>query len=414
MKKHTSKITTKSIEQSGLPNDYKKAVSEYIWNSFDAGATRVNLTYQGNELGRLESFSIGDNGKGIDMSKIDESFGKFLDSDKRDPVNQENFQKGRKGKGRFAFSIFANQCSWRTSYSEPSGKTLSYQIQINKSDLQHFFTGENTIEKGAKPGTIVNFYDFFELSANSLASKEFENYLSGEFGWFLFLNKGRNLTISINGADLPYQDRIADSHEELLDIGDDRFKVVFLRWDQKIGDKYFFYFLNQKQKEQTKRHTSFNNKAIEFHHSLYITSAFFDSFHETKDDHPVFEQFENNQQHPTFRNLLKALNSIVSKKEKDYIRDVQADNLIHDYHSKGVFPDTNSRAGELEESVKEIYCAEPKIFQSSNLQQSKMIVGLLNIILATGNSEHIVPLIQNITALTEEEIENLVQVHVDR
>ena len=32
--KHTTKITSKSVEQSGLPTDYKKAISEYIWNFY--------------------------------------------------------------------------------------------------------------------------------------------------------------------------------------------------------------------------------------------------------------------------------------------------------------------------------------------------------------------------------------------
>ncbi len=78
MEKLTSKITTKSIEQSGLPNDYKKALAEYIWNGFDARATTIHLNYEANSLGRLESFSIFDNGTGIDIENISYTFGNFL------------------------------------------------------------------------------------------------------------------------------------------------------------------------------------------------------------------------------------------------------------------------------------------------------------------------------------------------
>jgi hypothetical protein len=56
MDKHTSKITAKSIEQSGLPTDYKKALAEYIWNSFDARSTIVHLNFEANTLERIESF----------------------------------------------------------------------------------------------------------------------------------------------------------------------------------------------------------------------------------------------------------------------------------------------------------------------------------------------------------------------
>jgi DNA topoisomerase VI subunit B len=94
MNKHTAKITTKSIEQSGLPNDYKKAIAEYIWNGFDARATEVRLNFDGNELGRISAFSISDNGTGIPLESIDETFGNFLDSNKRDPFNKDSYQRG--------------------------------------------------------------------------------------------------------------------------------------------------------------------------------------------------------------------------------------------------------------------------------------------------------------------------------
>ncbi|WP_238404689.1 ATP-binding protein, partial [Flavobacterium psychrophilum] len=45
MKKHTTKLTSKSIEGSGLPSDYKKAIAEYIWNGFDADASIININY---------------------------------------------------------------------------------------------------------------------------------------------------------------------------------------------------------------------------------------------------------------------------------------------------------------------------------------------------------------------------------
>ena len=36
-----SKVTlrNKSIDNAGIPSDYKLAIAEYIWNSFDAKAT---------------------------------------------------------------------------------------------------------------------------------------------------------------------------------------------------------------------------------------------------------------------------------------------------------------------------------------------------------------------------------------
>jgi hypothetical protein len=410
MNKHTSKITTKSIEQSGLPNDYKKALAEYIWNGFDAGATKIHLDFDANELGHLASFSITDNGTGIDIETIDETFGNFLDSKKRESAYTDGFQKGRKGKGRYAFSTFANSCSWLTTFEGPDGKLLRYSITINKGDLQNFIIADTVIVKNVSTGTVVNFQNFIDLSANLLSNKEFEDYLSGEFGWFLFLNRERGCKIFINGAELAYEKIIGDTEEVRYEIGDYHFRAIFIRWNQKIGDRYYFYFLGKNQKEAGKKHTSFNNKAIDFHHSVYVESPFFDNFHETIEDDPVLEFSGKNQAHPSYKALLKALNALVSDKEKQFIRGVQADRLIGDYHDRGIFPPPDRKANDLETVVKEIYCAEPRIFQSSNSQQSKTLVGLLNLLLATNNGHNIVEVIESFTALTDEEREGLAEV----
>jgi len=407
MGKHTSKITAKSIEQSGLPNDYKKALAEYIWNSFDAQATAIHLNFEGNELGRLDTFSISDNGTGINIETIDDTFGNFLDSNKRDPFNKDSFQKGRKGKGRYAFSTFANSCSWATTFESTDGKLLSYNIIIDKADLQNFTIDDRVIAKNSSTGTIVSFYDFFDLSAKSLINKEFIDYLSCEFGWFLFLNREKAYKIIINGVELPYDEMIGDSEELIHPIGDDSFKIVFIRWNQKIGDKYYFYFLGQNQKEAAKEYTSFNNKAIEFHHSVYVESSFFDSFHETLDDDPVLDFAEKNQTHPTYKTLMNALKGLVSKKEKHYVRDIQADKLIKEYQNKGILPESKIKSDVLETVVKEIYCAVPSIFQTSNNQQSKMLVGLVNLLLATGYGQSILEVIESVATLSDEERESL-------
>lgn len=407
MNKHTSKITTKSIEQSGLPNDYKKAIAEYIWNGFDAGATELRLNFEGNELGYLMSFSISDNGIGIDIQTIDETFGNFLDSHKSDPLNNDGFVRGRKGKGRYAFSTFANNCNWLTTFKGPDGKLLQYNISISKGDLQNFDLADTFISKEKSTGTVVSFYNFYDLNAGLLSARDFEYFLSSEFGWFLFLNREKGYKILINGIELPYTNIIGDSEEMVHEIGDDRFKIVFIRWNQKIGDKYYFYFLGGNQKETAKKHTSFNNKAIDFHHSVYVTSPFFDNFKETVDDNPVFGFSGSNQADPSFKSLLKALNTLVFIKEKHFIRDLQADKLINEYQAKGIFPVSKNRTDNLEAVVKELYCTEPKIFQSLSITQSKTLVGFINLLLANNQGAGILDIITGMVGMSGDEYEGL-------
>ena len=396
MNKHTTTVTSKSIEQSGLPNDYKKAIAEYIWNGFDAGATTVGLNFESNELGFLTSFSISDDGNGIDPNKIDKTFGNFLDSNKLDPFNKNIFQKGRKGKGRFAFNIFANNCKWETKFRASNDKVFAYDIVIENGNLQYFGLEDTKTIKSVITGTTVIFSDCFNLSSFSLSNNEFKDFLLCEFGWFLFLNRDLDYKILINGSALGYDEIIGDSAEEDHQTGDDVFKIIFIRWNQKIGDKYYHYFIGDNRRKAAKKHTSFNNKAIDFHHSVYIKSAFFNNFNETADDSPVLEFSGTNQSHPSYKSLLKRLGDLIFEKEKHYVRDIAADRLIQDYQDRKVLPENKVKADILEDVIKEIYCADPRLFQTSNIQQNKMLVGLLNLIVATGYGDNLIEIIENV------------------
>lgn len=45
------KVKNDSIDVAGIKKDYKDAIMEYIWNGFDADATKIDLNYKVNELG---------------------------------------------------------------------------------------------------------------------------------------------------------------------------------------------------------------------------------------------------------------------------------------------------------------------------------------------------------------------------
>jgi len=415
MEKHSTNITSKSIEQSGLPTDYKKAIAEYIWNGFDAKASNIDLDFKANSLGYIESFSISDDGEGINLETIDETFGCFLDSQKVTSFEKDGYVKGKKGKGRFSFNIFANKAIWETRYKLNDGKIFQYVIYIDKGSQKDFNIDNKTISHSPKTGTIVIFTDFFALTGDLLDSKDLLNFLCCEFGWFLFLNKTKDYSIKINSVPIDYLSIIDENEESTIDVGDYGFKISFLRWSKKIGDKYFYYFLDENKKETARLHTSFNNKVIDFHHSVYIESAYFNDFILTEDDDPVLGFTSRNQSDIIFKQLNRELKKYIFDKEKKFIRELQADKLISDYHEKKIFPIfrnnnyARSRLSDLENVVKELYCVQPKIFQGLKNEQSKTIVGLLNLLLDTELRENVLTIIENVIQLTEEERQSLAE-----
>lgn len=350
-----------------------------------------------------------DNGTGIRLDNIDDTFGSFLDSQKKDTFNKDGFVKGKMGKGRYSFSLFANKAIWQTRYKDED-KILQYNIEILKATRNTFNTYNKTIFKESNStGTKVIFEDINSLTSDLLDSDQFENYLCGEFGWFLFLNKNKDYCIRINGKEIDYFAIIEDFDELEWVIGDSNFSVKFLRWNEKIGDKFYYYFLNTERKENHRKHTSFNNSTNGFHHSVYIESELFNDFTLTKDDNPVLGLSSANQSSPDYKKLINQLHKYVFGKEKQFIRESQAESLIDKYRNKQIFPPIGNnvyaqyRQQDLETVVKEIYCIQPKIFQGLKDTQSRTLVGFLNLLLDTEQRENVLTIIENVIQLSEEE-----------
>lgn len=80
--KYKVSADSQSVVNSGITDDYKQAICEYLWNGFDAGASELNLDYAVNGLGAVTKIKISDNGKGIDRSTLKATFGAFLNSQK--------------------------------------------------------------------------------------------------------------------------------------------------------------------------------------------------------------------------------------------------------------------------------------------------------------------------------------------
>ena len=126
MSKYKVSANSQSVVNSGITDDYKLAMSEYIWNGFDAGATTLELDYG-------ETLSA--------------TFGAFLNSQKRCSFQRTSEILGKNGKGRFAFKAFCTKAVWTTNYINSVGDMMRYSISIDVSDLSKFdVSDERSVE----------------------------------------------------------------------------------------------------------------------------------------------------------------------------------------------------------------------------------------------------------------------------
>lgn len=75
-------VKNQSIETSGITNDYKEALCEFIWNGLEAQATEININFYHNVAFGVGKLSIANNGDGINYEELSDTFGAFLASKK--------------------------------------------------------------------------------------------------------------------------------------------------------------------------------------------------------------------------------------------------------------------------------------------------------------------------------------------
>ncbi|MFK7973185.1 MAG: ATP-binding protein [Bacteroidia bacterium] len=416
-KKHV-KINDRSIESAGITKDYKEAIAELIWNGFDAGATRIEIEFDANEIEHVDQIRVRDNGSGISHKTLPRTFGTLLDSIKNVSYQRSSYIHGQKGKGRFSFTTFARHATWNT-VTNPDGQPMEYSITIHSRGKDVYETTEpKPIPTTAPTGTEVILTNLFGVTSSSFTNDAFMEFLCQEFGWFLFLNRKNQYTLSINGEELNYS-RIIAEYDVFAVILDDEaegksysFDITFIRWKTRIGDRYYYYFLNQQKREAAKQLTSFNNNPVDFHHSVYVESSFFDDFGVDADD-PGSRLLGKNQSHSIFKSLLKEMHDFVDEKEEQFIQQEAAFRLLREYQVLGVIPTfgqnayDQARFKELEALLHELYTSEPKLFRGLKREQQRIFVSLLEMGLRHPSRMELIGAIQHAVPLKERDKDRL-------
>lgn len=416
--KNSAHITNTSIDAVGLPKDPKYAIAEYIWNGFDAKASKIAISYESNELGYIDSISIEDNGEGIDHRSLNMSFGNFLDSMKKVSLRRTSYVRGRKGKGRFSFSLFAARATWKTRYRE--GDVIQEYDIIIDGDQKHIYEDSFKIASlKTDTGTTVLLEGIFGLNAGFLESAAFFDFLALEFGWFLFLNRDQQYEITINGKRLRYEHLILENetvHWDIAGTSDSayNFKVTFVRWREAIGDRYYYYFLNTEKIEVAKELTSFNNNAINFHHSVYVESAFFNVFEQASlaggQENNLFSE---HQHHVIFRKLSAELRNLLERKQKRYVREHVAESTVLHIQNRNILPhygeeeEEQLRKKQVISLLRELCIAEPRVFVSMKLDYLKAYLGFIDLLLQTNKRGEILAVIDQTLPLGDTEKENI-------
>lgn len=130
------------------------AISELIWNAYDADATEVRVELEEGQLTRLGTITVTDNGTGIPLESIEGSFQKLGGSWKKTASRTTGGRlvHGEKGQGRFKAFALGETVAW---ISHHAGRRFS--IFGRKADLKSFEVSDPTIT--TEQGCTVKIHD---------------------------------------------------------------------------------------------------------------------------------------------------------------------------------------------------------------------------------------------------------------
>ena len=404
-------VKNQSIDSSGITSDYKAAISEYIWNGFEANAKKVSIEYTLNEAFGVKELIIKDNGDGINYDELGETFGAFLAS-KKNLLSLQIKSKANKGKGRFSFIAFSNNAEWHTVYKD-NDVYKEYDIAMSSDKKEVIDCSEPQLSDRQETGTEVKFTNINTLTAENMGFEIIEPALLKDFAWFLYLYKNKNVEIVVNDEKIDYEKYINTelSEKSMVTIEEYRFEINLVVWQESISEKFCCYYFDDKNVLKGNRTTTFNRNTVNFNHSVFVKSEFFDDKENVIGDHDdtQINMFEYPDEKKILKKLHKEIQMLIEKKISVYLSDkaeeaVEA--MITERKTFPEFPDDvygQMRKNDLKRVTKEIFKLEPLIFHKLKQIQEKSLLGFLNLLLNSEERENVLTIIEQVVELSPQQ-----------
>lgn len=405
------------VETTGIKRALKKfntfsAISQYIWNGFDANATTIKVDLIKNQFNGISGLIVKDNGYGINSKKLQYKFKNIFESNKtvKKRANKNSSHiRGENGIGRFTFFTFASRAEWTTIY-EDDGVNYKYKIIMDASNLDEYIDTEPEVTTETV-GTTVEFMNFqdqkFDLN-------EYNEYMMLEFAWYLELNSENNYQLILDGTAINYSSILENKQEKTycFEETQSNFDVTFCIWNKKLHEEYSkYYYINSKNIEQFKENTTLNNKGDKFFHSVYIKSKIFDDFRFEDEDDQI--SFINGKDSDEYKFVIRKIDSHLKNMRNPYIKEYTK-TYIYGLKKNGAYPKLDNknamdkfREESLDKMIETIYSAQPKIFTGLNIPQQKTLVRLFDMSLQSGEIDSLYKIIEGVLDMQVQERDEL-------
>jgi hypothetical protein len=163
-----------------------RALSEIVWNSFDADSRSVSVFIDKNPLDGIERIRVRDDGTGIPFDSDKHLFSSLGGSWKNQThrtLKEKRMLHGRTGQGRFRAFALGERVTWSTRYEAASNVT-AYDIFGSSLESGIFRIGDPRALRGKDTGTEVTIENIHE-HAHELMGADVRDDLSRIFAPYL-------------------------------------------------------------------------------------------------------------------------------------------------------------------------------------------------------------------------------------
>jgi hypothetical protein len=241
------KATADHIRRIAGDSNPIQAIIELIWNSIDAEASHVAVSYSRSPLGAITEVSVVDVGHGISEGDVVSAFGRIGDSWKakgnRRSKNDIRPVHGSKGQGRLRAFALGNQIQWISTSINPAGEKRTVTIEGSASSRDVFTWESNAAADNADIGTYFRAFDSQRPSLLNLEKPTSRDLIASAFAPTLL--DDASIEIVVDQDALNPRDQISDdtSYDEVVRLEDQseiNVKVRIIEW--KNGDHRQIYF----------------------------------------------------------------------------------------------------------------------------------------------------------------------------
>jgi hypothetical protein len=179
-----------------------QALSEFIWNALDADASRVEVIFEPNALGTVNSILIRDNGEGMSFTEAPDLFRRLGGSWKRPGAvtkKEHRFLHGQEGRGRFRAFALGTHAEWDVTYMKVD-RLWTFTITMSANNMgEVIISDERAVEDDKPKGVLVRISELHK-TYRSLTSDVGKQELTEIFA--LYLTDYKHVSVSVDGGAL--------------------------------------------------------------------------------------------------------------------------------------------------------------------------------------------------------------------